>query len=871
MSCRVALISVLGWSVVAAAQSLGPVRFVEVPGAPARVPLGGDQLQPSAAPVAGGVFVVWADLRASTHFADVYGAWVDLAGRWTPSTGFPITTGVLGQSKPAVCCGDSQCLVAWTSTLNGVQVKRYGIDLQPLDLLPRGVSGGVQAGEVRCAAGPGDFLVTWSQWATGVIRSALIAADGTPGPARQVSGATGYHLEPDVAWNGLEYRVVWRRSNIGLMTAPVSVTGLPGTEVQLAAGDGQSPRIVAEGSDWATTWVLKPSANVYSGPLQGRRIASDGTQLPPFTLGSESAAFATGLARAPGSTLLAWHRQGGDQARYVAPWWLDGGLGAPVRVGPPSIDDAVTTPTLAAFDGGVLHLSVDRPTFTDLDLRAVVLDDVGQPLSSQSSTGLQPDWHLSPTIAASPDGGFDVAWVSPVSSADSGVTEIRVARLAGDGALVLPPRSIVSGAFRVETPLLIDGLDAPGLVWLRRGSLFTQDNPLSFAPLDATLSPGAPQRLDGPGCCLGNLHAVPMGTATWVLYVEYETSLSLHGVRVARDGSLLDARGRRLASGRAAHYASAFAPDAGTLLVVSAGDPSVMVQRFQADGTPIDLQERSLNLGSYPQRPAVASSGADFLLAWVDASDVVRAVPLSGATGTPSGPAIQLTSAMPTDATRLSLVFDGREYLLSFDAPSADAGEDVLLARFSAAGQLQDVVPLIDGPGEQHGYRLARSGPGRVGAVGTTLDPSAGVLRTSVRVRTALPPGAACLLDPECLAGPCVAGRCCDPLSMSCDPADGGALEPPDGGTEDGGTEDGGTEDGGTGDGGTEDGGTGDGGTEDGLTGDGGTGGGGPDAGTTPGPGSYLVGCGCASPGEAAGLAALALALRRRGRRHRAA
>ncbi len=238
-------------------------------------------------------------------------------------------------------------------------------------------------------------------------------------------------------------------------------------------------------------------------------------------------------------------------------------------------------------------------------------------------------------------------------------------------------------------------------------------------------------------------------------------------------------------------FSAAWADDAGVMMAVSERG-GLTTRRYTVDG--ILMSTTPLGLDPYARDPALASDGVNFVVVWASSANSVAATKLDSQTGAAIGTVIQLESQHPefgTDDRALpSIAWDGREYLVTVDRPSADGGQDVDLVHLGPDLSVRSIAPLASGPGEQERFAVANVGPGRVAAFGVTTTATAGVPRTMVRVNAAVPLGARCVQDAECLAGACIFGACCNPDAGSCNSLDSGVA---DSGVTDGGAADAGS------------------------------------------------------------------------------
>ena len=201
-------------------------------------------------------------------------------------------------------------------------------DFGPQHPLPGDLEVGPTAGnqnQPAAAAGPGHHLVVWEDDGSSLVDSVfgqLASGSSAPGnrdihgmlfddggvpllPAPIVIAREPWdQIRPSVAWNGAEYLVVFETTrptpnfySAGIAAVRVSGTGQVLDPVPLvvhdsAAYEEYAPAVASAGGDWLVVWSGHNSA---SGVpiLQGRTIASSGTQGSLRTLVPGSAGFAT--------------------------------------------------------------------------------------------------------------------------------------------------------------------------------------------------------------------------------------------------------------------------------------------------------------------------------------------------------------------------------------------------------------------------------------------------------------------------------------------------------------------------------------------------------------------------------------------------
>lgn len=816
----------LSLSALLLAQVLLPPRWLDENSERLATPPG-DQWELAAAATSRGTFVVWTDGRTDGAWGDVYAAHLDDAGAWQPPAGFLLAGGPLGQRLPSIACGAGQCLVAWVDTLAGFVAQRFteaGVALEPA---PRSL-GFTAGGRPRLAFSGGQFMAAWNS--SGSVWTVLVDLAGQPGaPVKRVDGNVTWCDEAALAGGAAGFLLQWQNA-LGAFAQALTVTGQAvAAPVQLSTVKSRRPQALARGAQWLTSWTVPNTTYAYSGPLHGRELAADGLTLSPERLlvASPLPNLETTLTSLGARTLVAWSTRGNPLRLFTTVLEEDGGVGPDQLVANTSDDNVLIA--AAPVDGGVQLAWADQPVHAAYDLQAVRLDAAASRLGAPRALEKGPEDQRTPTLGVLTDGGLVAAWMTPATS-DAGLNELRYVFLDPEGAPRGAPATF-GGAGWLHFPVFIPSTDAPWLAWRRAASstvlryeLVSLEAPLA-APvaLSSTLETNA-----GPAV------AVSAGAAAWLIYCGLDTGTwRLRGVRVDRSGARLDPPGRVLAASCSGNTpAAAWASGPGTLLVVEGEDP-LQAQRFAADGAALDATARALAIGSYPKRPALASDGQDYLLAWVDFWEQVYCQRVDGTTGDLVGAPLLVRahpSALHAGQGRVLATFDGRDYVLTLSDVTVDGGQDVWLARVPPDVQSVALEPFAVSPAAELPGALVTTSPGRVAAVGLAHHPTLSSARAFARVSASVPLGGLCLSAGECVSGVCTNNVCCPSDGTGCfaltdagQPGDGG--EPGDAG--------------GPGDAGV--------------------------TGTVPRPqASYAVGCGCQSVMELTPLLVWLLARRRR-------
>ncbi|MEA2339817.1 MAG: hypothetical protein QOE82_3824, partial [Thermoanaerobaculia bacterium] len=172
----------------------------------------------------------------------------------------------------------------------------------------------------------------------------------------------------------------------------------------------------------------------------------------------------------------------------------------------------------------------------------------------------------------------------------------------------------------------------------------------------------------------------------WVTGSPTSSALNaLRGVRVSRDGIVLDAAPRLLADGLPRLVGAAVAPHSaasnGNRTVIVYGSAMVVLDR---DANLVRGPEAIPTPGLVPRAPMVASNGRGFLVAW--SSDAIREIPLDQ-NGVP-------VNSVPTAFAIGSLLYgvasDGDSYVVLLK----DSGSTLSAQHIGAAGEVMETSPV---------------------------------------------------------------------------------------------------------------------------------------------------------------------------------
>ncbi len=264
-------------------------------------PVAADQASPSAAFDGSNFVVVWGDHSSPVGLIrGICAARITPSGSVLDPNGIPVapSDSVLFQD-PALCCSESGSTIVFRSSgPGGLRFVRMRPDGSILDTGALNVASEAEAQSCPGVAFDGlDYLVVWNADSSGRgadrIRGERLDASGRSlGPGVfDIAGPQSLSGSPAISFNGNRYLVVfgaWDGSYTGIRARRVNPDGTAlDTALSLCAipGDHESPSVASDGSGWLVVWLDSrgPPGSIYAA-----RVSDSGTVLDPrgFWVGS---------------------------------------------------------------------------------------------------------------------------------------------------------------------------------------------------------------------------------------------------------------------------------------------------------------------------------------------------------------------------------------------------------------------------------------------------------------------------------------------------------------------------------------------------------------------------------------------------------
>ncbi len=280
-----------------------------------------DQIEPSVTFDGVNYFVAWADTRSGAF--DLYGTRVSAAGEVLDPSGLAVSTVAGSQRQPKVAFNGSSYLVAYTDTRAGnVDIYATRVSLAGTVLDAAGIAVSTDPADqaaVDVAHGNAWSYVVWEQpfsATSGRLRGTAIAPSGFVLAPNGLSlgGSSNVQAEPAVESNGTdEFLVVWQEvSQIRGRTIEFDGDFITTVDIGTGTADEGDPDLAFDGDRYLVVWRDQTTGTDVNGAL----VDHSGTIFDPeFTIagGSLVEDEPTAAGAAPGLQLVAYHVPSGNE------------------------------------------------------------------------------------------------------------------------------------------------------------------------------------------------------------------------------------------------------------------------------------------------------------------------------------------------------------------------------------------------------------------------------------------------------------------------------------------------------------------------------------------------------------------------------
>jgi hypothetical protein len=371
-------------------------------------------------------FLIWQDGACGSY--DMFGARMSVELVPLDSAPTDISLATRDQRAPAVSYDGSNHLVVWTEHYCAdadLRATRVGTDGTVLDQFGIAVSAapGNQA-QPALAFGITDYFVVWQDSRDGPYEYCdIYGTRVTPGGAVvdpsgiPISLHTMSQEEPDIAFDGVNYLVVWQKEVLGPISdiygARVDVEGEildpEGIAISDATDTQEYPAVAFDGVNYVVVWQDKRNGGRYD--IYAARVGSDGAVIDTSGILVSDAAWSQkqpDVAFDGVNYLIAWHdqRNGYPPDIYAARLSTDGAVLDPSGI-PVSTSPGGQTGVAVAFDGTnfLVGWKESGEGFSDtyvarISTDGIVLDPDGFPVSAADQNQLSPAISIGPSSLA---------------------------------------------------------------------------------------------------------------------------------------------------------------------------------------------------------------------------------------------------------------------------------------------------------------------------------------------------------------------------------------------------------------------------------------------------------------------------------------
>lgn len=380
--------------------------------------------RPALAASAADVLIAWQDGRWGE--SDIYAARI-IEGAIAPPGEFYVSGMPSREEEPALASDGTDFFAVWRdyrggfgdTEIYGTRLTTEGTVLDPAGIF---VSRGplLSASEPAVAWGANTYLVVWTQRTRSVgtstyqVHGARVAADGS------VLDATPFLIaseadegEPDVAWNGSDFFVVWSAGQIhgARVTPQGQVRDTTPLRISRSSNPTARPAIGWSGQVHLVVWEHRVNEGSY---VHGARLDAEGTPLDcgDLALGTVSSGnWTPDVAGSPHGFLVAFDTLGTLRVRRLDP---NGGLldSAPLVVNP----NLRGGPSTVTWDGAswVVAWVPSTQYARTREIRAVRLGPWGSVLDPEP-------WVVAPSMAVSTwEHSYRTVRVASASAGDGG-------------------------------------------------------------------------------------------------------------------------------------------------------------------------------------------------------------------------------------------------------------------------------------------------------------------------------------------------------------------------------------------------------------------------------------------------------------------
>ena len=632
------------------------------------------------------------------------------------------------QVAASLACNDQSCLAVWFELSSGGSGLYSGV-IDSDGTVHTATSNLLRTGNQGSSSlvWTGDhYLAVWNDGATRTLVAAPLSRDGLlTGPVQSLTTFPQDVSPNALAWDGHHALVVFNPPGGGLEGVILDANGnLVRTFVLPSSQQAAMYSVAAAGQTFAVAWTGSSSAYIErfddsGAPLDANPIAL-GSNVSRVGLASDGSRFGVAFVTSEGSL---------QRLR------IDAATGAIETLPPASFSSQL----LGVYWSGDDFVAY-APDINNIDTQQFTSDTVRM-------LDVSTKFILGPQVVQGPSGAVAI-WID---SRPTGTDQHLLGAILDRDATVIRQRDIAVA--RSAVPQTVPGLALSPfgalLVWqLDRGDEVAD----SYATrLDRSGKPidSAPILISHSGARNNERAVLWIGDSYLVVYPGGSTMV---GKRISASGAVLDTDPIVYAHG---DYVALASNGTTTILAMSQANTFVRLLRLNAAGGVIDSQTIAAN-NHISNHLAIAANGDEFAVVWTEdhgdgfevVQDDIFAVRLS-ATGLPMDASPIVIANSPSDESSPAIASDGRDFLIAYVN-----GTNIRVKRLLREGTVTtgtfvaegNASPQVAFAGDRYFLTwsdLALARTATLDEAGVVIDPPSTFAQSDsgVAVRTALVPG----------------------------------------------------------------------------------------------------------------------------------
>jgi len=617
--------------------------------------------------------VVWQDQRGG-HSSDILGARLTQDGALLDPNGLVITQAAYDQRNPALAFDGTNFLVVWDDyrrghayDIYGTRVTTGGAILDPAGILVTQANNDQRDPDV--AFDGTSFLVVWEDERWGLdstdIYGARITTAGTvlDTTGLIVSRARHHQYTPAIGFDGANYLVVWTENRDSVwydiygarITPQGALLDSSGFAISLAAGTQAGPAVCFGRSDYLVVWHDFRNREDYD--VYGTVVSPEGTVFYP-----------DGFVIAAGDSAQVSPAIGCDGTCFLVAWCDVSGLPASfgiwgVRISP---------------EGSVLDTAI-------------------------AMSGTAGHSQLAPFVGFG-GANYLVVWQDERSA--TGEPDVYGTRVAPGGTVLDPSGLLITKSSRSQFSPVIgcDGTDFL-VVWEDDRNGCTDIYGARVTPSGDVLDPTGIAIAQAPGWQYDPVLAFD-GSDYLVVWQDYRNSLDdpdIYGARVTPEGAVLDPTGIAISDAPNRQYHPALAFGGGNYLVIW---QDYRNESYDLYGTRVDTDGNVLNTDgivicqavNWQCRPVMTFDGANFFAVWEDYRNTPGLPDVYGARIKTDGTVLDSNGLAITQAQNgqydPAIAFDGTNLLVVWEDGRRSVWPDIYGTRVKTDGTVLDVFDI---------------------------------------------------------------------------------------------------------------------------------------------------------------------------------